>query len=135
MTSILGLSFKTLGSFMFLFLFRFNLVSTFIYLCFFFFFFQDTVGSAYIIACHLKHSPFFLHTLSLPSSFCFFGLWWIWDTWSRAEAGICSLNRDCKLLLMSSLKRFEGGLINWLFFHVSDNKPVGGDCPQPLGRK
>lgn len=33
-------------------------------------------------------------------------------------------NKECKLLLVSSLKRIQGGLINQFFFHICHNKPV-----------
>lgn len=74
---------------------------------------------------------FFLDTL--PSSLLF---WSVVDLGhGRAGSGICSFTRECKLLLISSLKRIQGGLINWFFFHIRLNKPVYGDCPYNLIRK
>lgn len=33
-------------------------------------------------------------------------------------------DKECKLLLVSSLKRIQGGLINQFFFHIFHNKAV-----------
>lgn len=74
---------------------------------------------------------FFLDTL--PSSLLF---WCVVDLGhGRAGSGICSFTRECKLLLIRSLKRIQGGLINQFFFHIRLNKPVYGDCPYNLIRK
>lgn len=35
-----------------------------------------------------------------------------------------SFKKECKLLLVSSLKSIQGGLINQFFFHICRNKPV-----------
>lgn len=123
---ILWLCFNKLSILIFLFPFRFNLASALICLCFFHF--QDN-ASWHSLYYHLTFDvlTFFLGYFAFALKLYF---------WSMVDSGLLqqsrirySFNKECKLLLVSSLKRIQEGLINQFFFHVRHNMPVH-ECGQ-----